>query len=227
MARPDNWPRTILHVDIDAFYTSVHQRDDPKLRGIPVAVAGRSRRAVVMGASYEARALGVRSARPLHEALQKCPQLIVVTPDGARYREASRTVHQIFRRYTSPELVEGIALDEAYLDVTARPRHGTSNAEEVARRIKYQIPTEIGLTASVGAATSKLVAKVAGGTHKPDGLVLVPPDTEANFLAPLPIGVIPGLGPKTEERLHAMGLRTVGELAAYETQRLGQQPRAD
>src|SRR4030081_424766 len=104
MARPDNWPRTILHVDIDAFYTSVHQRDDPKLRGVPVAVAGRSRRAVVMGASYEARAFGVRSATPLHEALQMCPQLMVVTPDGARYREASRAAHHIYPGVTSPEL---------------------------------------------------------------------------------------------------------------------------
>src|SRR4029077_18121780 len=161
MARPENWPRTILHVDLDAFYTSVHQRDDPKLRGMPVAVAGRSKRAVVMGASYEARGYGVRSAMPLHEALQLCPQLIVVNPDGARYREASRLVHQIFRRFTSPELVEPVALDEAYLDVTARTRHGTTTAEEVARRIKFQIHTEVQLTATVGAATSKLVAKVA------------------------------------------------------------------
>ena len=175
-----------------------------------------------MGASYEARAYGVRSAMPLHEAMRLSPQLTVVPPDGARYREASRLVHQIFRRFTSPELVEGIALDEAYLDVTARTRHGTSTAEEVARRIKFQIHTEVGLTASVGAATSKLVAKVASGTRKPDGLVLVPPGSEADFLAPLPIGVVPGLGPKTEERLHAMGLRTVGALAAYETQRLVQ-----
>jgi DNA polymerase-4 len=131
-------------------------------------------------------------------------------------------VHQIFRRFTSPELVEGVALDEAYLDVTARTRHGTTTADEVARRIKFQIHTEVGLTASVGAATSKLVAKVASGTRKPDGLVLVPPGAEADFLAALPIGVIPGLGPKTEERLHAMGVRTVGELAGYETQRLVQ-----
>src|SRR5712691_618618 len=222
MHRPDNWPRTILHVDLDAFYTSVHQRDDPKLRGIPVAVAGRSKRAVVMVASYEARSFGVRSAMLLHEAMQLCPQLLVISPDGARYREASRLIHQIFRRFTSPELVEGVSLDEAYLDVTARTRHGTSNAEDVARRIKFQIHTEVGLTASVGAATSKLVAKVASGTHKPDGLYLVPPGAEASFLAPLPIGVIPGLGPKTEERLHAMGLRTVGALAGYETQRLVQ-----
>src|SRR5207253_5148791 len=220
MARPDNWPRTILHVDLDAFYTSVHQRDDPKLRGVPVAVAGRSRRAVIMGASYEARAYGVRSAMPLHEALQVCPQLAVVVPDGARYREASRLVHQIFRRFTSPELVEGVALDEAYLDVTARTRHGTSTADEVARRIKFQVHTEVGLTASVGAATSKLVAKVASGTRKPDGLVLVLPGTEADFLAPLPIGVIPGLGPKSEERLRLVGVRSVGDLAGQETQRL-------
>src|SRR5437588_747839 len=155
MPRPDNWPRTILHVDLDAFYTSVHQRDDPKLRGAPVAVAGRSRRAVVMGASYEARAFGVRSAMPLHEATQLCPQLTVVNPDGARYREASRLVHQIFRRFTSPELVEGVALDEAYLDVTARTRHGTSTADEAPRRIKFQIHTEVGRTAPVDYATSK------------------------------------------------------------------------
>ncbi|HEX9504710.1 MAG TPA: DNA polymerase IV [Acidimicrobiia bacterium] len=222
MPRPENWPRTILHVDLDAFYTSVHQRDDPKLRGIPVAVAGRSKRAVVMGASYEARAFGVRSAMPVHEAQQLCPQLTIVNPDGARYREASRLVHQIFRRFTSPELVEGVALDEAYLDITARTRHGTTTPEEVARRIKFQIHTEVQLTATVGAATSKLVAKVASGTRKPDGLVLVPPGTEADFLAPLPIGVIPGLGPKTEDRLRAMGVRTVGGLAVYETQRLVQ-----
>src|SRR5258708_362578 len=147
---------------------------------------------------------------------------MVVTPDGARYRDASRAVHQIFRRFTSPELVEGIALDEAYLDVTARTRHGTSNGEDVARRIKFKVHTEVGLTASVGGATSKLVAKVASGTHKPDGLYLVPPGAEAGFLAPLPINVIPGLGPKTEERLTVMGVRTVGELATYETQRLVQ-----
>src|SRR5437016_12253530 len=195
MARPDNWPRTILHVDLDAFYTSVHQRDDAKLRGMPVAVAGRSRRRVIMGASYEARAYGVRSAMPLHEATHLCPQLTVIAPDGPRYREASRLVHQIFRRFTSPELVEGVALDEAYMDVTARTRHGTSTADEVARRIKFQIHTEVGLTASVGAATSKLVAKVASGTRKPDGLVLVLPVPEADLLAPPPVRVCRGLGP--------------------------------
>jgi DNA polymerase-4 len=173
-----------------------------------------------MGASYEARAYGVHSAMPLHEALERCPQLEVVPPEHSRYREASRQVHAIFRRYASPERIEALALDEAYLDVTARTRHGTSSPEDVARRIKYAIHTEVGLTASVGVATSKLVAKVAGASRKPDGLVLVQPATEADFLAPLPIGVIPGLGPKTEERLRLMGVRTVGDLAKQETQRL-------
>jgi DNA polymerase IV len=222
MPRSEPWPRTILHVDIDAFYTSVHQRDDPELRGKPMVVAGRSRRAVVMGASYEARSFGVNSAMPLHEARERCPDLLVVGPQPNRYREASRQVHAVFRRFTSPEKIEAVALDEAYLDVTVRTRHGTSTPDDVARRIKYTIHTEVGLTASVGVATSKLVAKIAGASRKPDGLVLVHPGTEADFLAPLPISVIPGLGPKTEEKLRFIGLRSVGDLAGQETQRLVQ-----
>lgn len=220
MRHADHWPRTILHVDLDAFYTSVHQRDDTSLRGKPIAVAGRSRRAVIMGASYEARAFGVQSAMPLREAIDHCPGLIVIPPEHGRYREASRLVHAILRRFTSPEKIEGIALDEAYLDVTVRTRHGTSTPEDVARRIKYTIHTEVGLTASVGVATSKLVAKIAGGSRKPDGLVLVQPGTEADFLAPLPIGVIPGLGPKTDQRLRLMDIRSVGDLATHETHKL-------
>jgi DNA polymerase IV len=220
MRRTEHWPRTVLHVDLDAFYSSVHQRDDPGLRGKPVAVAGRSGRAVVMGASYEARAFGVHSAMPLHEALGRCPELVVVPPEHGRYREASRHVHAIFRRFTSPEKIEGIALDEAYLDVTVRTRHGTTTPEDVARRVKYTVHTEVRLTASVGVATSKLVAKIAGASRKPDGLVLVQPGAEADFLAPLPIGVIPGLGPKTEDRLRLMGVRTVGDLAQQETHKL-------
>jgi DNA polymerase IV len=222
MRRVETWPRTILHVDLDAFYTSVHQRDDPALRGRPVAVAGRSRRAVVMGASFEARRFGVHPDMPLADALERCPELTVVAPEPGRYREASRQVHAIFRRFTSPERIEPVALDETYLDVTARTRHGTSTPEEVGRRIKFTIHTEVGLTASVGIATSKLVAKVAGASRRPDGLVLVQPGTEAAFLAPLPIGVIPGLGPKTEERLRLMGIRSVGDLADHEPQRLVQ-----
>src|SRR5207237_8239138 len=127
-------PPTIRPLHPDAFHTPVHPRDDPRLGGLPVAGGGRARRAVVIGASYEARAFGVHSAQAIHEAMALCPQLMVVNPDGARYRDASRLVHQIFRRFTSPELVEGIALDEAYLDVTARTRHGTTTAEEAARR---------------------------------------------------------------------------------------------
>jgi len=220
MRRAEHWPRTILHVDLDAFYTSVHQRDDASLRGRPVAVAGRSRRAVVVGASYEARAFGVHSTMPLHEALRRYPGLAVLSPDHGRYREASRQVHAIFRRVTSPEKIEAVALDEAYVDVTARTRHGTSSPEEVARRIKYTIHTEVGLTASIGVATSKLVAKIAGTSRKPDGLVFVQPETEADFLAPLPISVIPGLGPKTEEKLRLMGVQTVGDLAKQKTHEL-------
>jgi DNA polymerase-4 len=222
MPRAETWPRTILHVELDAFYTSVHQRDEPALRGRPVAVAGRGRRAVVLGASYEARGCGVRSEMPLHDAQERCPDLVIVAPAHARYREASRQVHDILRRFASPERIEAVALDETYLDVTTRTRHGTSTPEDVARRIKYAIHTEVGLTASVGVATGKLVAKIAGGSRKPDGLVLVQPGSESDFLAPLPIGVIPGLGPKTEDRLRQAGIHTVGDLANHETQRLMQ-----
>jgi DNA polymerase-4 len=222
MRRAETWPRTILHVDLDAFYTSVHQRDEPALRGRPLAVAGRARRAAVLGASAEAVSRGVRPDMPLHEALERCPDLVVVPPAHGRYREASRQVHDILRRFASPEKIEAVALDEAYLDVTARTRHGTSTPEDVARRIKYAIHTEVGLTASVGVATGKMVAKIAGASRRPDGLVLVQPGTEADYLAPLPIGVIPGLGPKTGERLHQAGIRSVGDLANHETQRLVQ-----
>ncbi|HYW26472.1 MAG TPA: DNA polymerase IV [Terriglobales bacterium] len=220
MRRAETWPRTILHLDLDAFYTSVHQRDEPALRGRPVAVAGRARRAVVIGASFEARASGVRTEMPLPDAQERCPDLVVVAPAPARYREANRQVHDILRRFTSPERIETVAQDEAYLDVTARTRHGTSTPEDVARRIKYAVHTEVGLTASVGVATSKLVAKIAGGSRRPDGLVLVLPGSEADFLAPLSISVIPGLGPRTEERLRQAGIQTVGDLANHETQRL-------
>lgn len=222
MRRAETWPRTILHVELDAFYTSVHQRDDPSLRGRPVAVAGRARRAVVIGASFEARSCGVRADMALQDAQERCPDLVVVAPVHARYREASRQVHDILRRFTSPERIEAVAFDETYLDVTARTRHGTSTPEDVARRIKYAIHTEVGLTASVGVATSKLVAKIAGGSRKPDGLALVQPGSEADFLAPLPIGVIPGMGPRTEDRLRLAGIHTVGDLANHETQRLMQ-----
>jgi DNA polymerase IV len=221
-AMPTAWPRAILHVDLDAFYTSVHQRDDESLRGKAVAVAGSSRRSVVMGASYEARVFGVHSAMPLFEALELCPELIVIRPATSRYREASRAVHAIFRRFAAPEKIEGLALDEAYIDVTARTRHGTTTPEDVARQIKFMIRNDVRLTASVGVAVGKVVAKVASASRKPDGLVVVPPDTEAAFMAAMPVGVLPGVGPKTEDRLRMMGVRRVGDLADYDTQRLVQ-----
>jgi DNA polymerase-4 len=220
MPRSDPWPRTILHVDLDAFYTSVHQRDEPELAGRPTGVAARSRRTSLLDASYEARGFGVQPGMPLDEALERCPDLVVVPPQHARYREASRRVHTILRRFTSPEKIEPVGLDAAYLDVTVRTRHGTSTPEDVVRRIKYTVHSEVGLTASVGAATSKLVARAAASARRPDGLVLVPPGAEADFLAPLPVDVVPGLGPRTEERLRLIGIRTVGELATFETARL-------
>ena len=219
---PTAWPRAILHVDLDAFYTSVHQRDDESLRGKAVAVAGSSRRSVVMGASYEARVFGVHSAMPLFEALELCPELIVIRPAPSRYREASRAVHAIFRRFAAPEKIEGIALDEAYIDVTARTRHGTTTPEDIARQIKFMIRNDVRLTASIGVAVGKVVAKVASASRKPDGLVVVQPETEAAFMAAMPVGVLQGVGPKTEERLRMMGVRRVGDLADYDTQRLVQ-----
>ena len=163
---PTAWPRAILHVDLDAFYTSVHQRDDESLRGKPLVVAGSSRRSVVIGASYEARAFGVHSAMPLFEALELCPDLVVIRPAGSRYREASRAVHAIFRRFAAPEKIEGLALDEAYIDVTARTRHGTTTPEDIARQIKFMIRNDVHLTASIGVAVGKVVAKVASASRR-------------------------------------------------------------
>src|SRR4051812_46854039 len=210
---PTTWPRAILHVDLDAFYPSVHQRDDASLRGRPVAVAGSSRRAVVMGASYEARTFGPPPAIPPHGALELCPDLVIVRPAAGLYREASRNVHSILRRFAAPERIESVALDEAYLDVTARTRHGTTTPEDIARQVKFMIRNEVHLTASVGVAVGRVVAKVASASRKPDGMVVVPPGTEAEFMAAMPIGVLPGIGPKTEERLRLMGMRRVGDLA--------------
>jgi DNA polymerase-4 len=220
MARTDPWPRTILHVGLDAFPTSVHQREDAALRGRPVVVASRSRRAAVTGASYEARGVGILPGMPLQDALERCPDVRVVPPQRPLYREVGRQAHAIYRRFTSPELIEQTSPHETFLDVTARTRHGTSSPEDVARRIKFMVHSELGLTASVGAAISKLVAKIAGDSRHPDGLTLVPPGTEADFLTPLPVSVMPNLGPKTSERLAQMGIVTVGDLATFDLERL-------
>jgi DNA polymerase-4 len=201
--------REILHVDMDAFYASVEQRDDPSLRGKPVVVGGKSRRSVVAAASYEVRKFGVRSAMPMAEALRLCPHAVIVEPRMRRYVEVSQQVFAVFRRYTP--LVQGLSLDEAFLDVTAsRSLFGDGRA--IARRIKDEIRSELSLTASAGVARCKFAAKIASDLEKPDGLVVLPDDLAA-FLAPLPIERMWGIGPKTAPRLRALGFATLGDLA--------------
>jgi len=203
----------VLHVDMDAFYASVEQRDDPALRGRPVIVGGPSRRGVVCAASYEARPFGVRSAMPMGEAIRRCPEAIVVPVHMGRYKEVSESVFGIFRRYTP--LVEGLSLDEAFLDVAAS-RSLFGEARVIARAIKDAVKNELGLTASAGVAPCKFVAKIASDLEKPDGLTVVEPGTERTFLAPLPVGRLWGIGPKTLPRLQAAGIATIGDIAALD-----------
>jgi DNA polymerase-4 len=195
---------------MDAFYASVEQRDDPKLRGKPVIVGGRSRRGVVLAASYEVRPLGVRSAMPMAEALRRAPHAIVVPPRRDAYEQASEQAFAVFRRYTP--LVEPLSLDEAFLDVTAS-QSLFGDGEAIARAIKRDVREQIRLTASAGVAPCKFAAKVASDLRKPDGLVLVPPDRVAEFLAPLPVERMWGVGPKTAPRMRALGYATLGDLA--------------
>ncbi len=195
---------------MDAFYASVEQRDDPSLRGKPLIVGGPGRRGVVTAASYEVRPFGVRSAMSMSEALRRCPHAIVVAPHFARYTEASRRVFAIFRRVTP--LVEGLSLDEAFLDVTAsRALFGDGRA--IAQRIKDEIRDELSLTASAGVAPSKFVAKIASDLDKPDGLVVVSADEVPAFLAPLPIERMWGIGRKSAPRMHDLGFHTFADLA--------------
>jgi len=200
--------RKIVHVDMDAFYASVEQLDQPDLRGRPVLVGGRPEgRGVVAAASYESRRFGCRSAMPMATALRLCPQAAIVKPRFDRYREVSRHIHEIFRRYT--DRVEPLSLDESYLDVTGHDLPAT----EVARRIKREIRAETGLTASAGAGPNKLVAKIASDFKKPDGLVVVRPSEVRRFLAPLPVSRIWGIGRVGEQRLARIGVQTIGDLA--------------
>ena len=203
--------RHILHADFDAFYASVEQLDNPELRGKPLAVGGSPEsRGVVAAASYEAREFGVRSAMPMRSAFNICPSLVRVGARFGRYREVSRKVMDIFRAVTP--LVEPLSLDEAYLDVTDEV--SVEQVPEVlARSLKQRVKRELGLTISVGVGSSKSVAKIASDLEKPDGLTIVSPGTERSFLAPLPVGSLPGVGPKTQERLIAEGVVTVGDLA--------------
>jgi DNA polymerase-4 len=195
---------------MDAFYASVEQRDDPALRGKPVIVGGRSRRGVVLAASYEVRPLGVRSAMPMAQALRLAPRAIVVPPRFERYAEASAAAFAIFRRFTP--LVEPLSLDEAFLDVTASQAL-FGDGESIARAIKRTVREELRLTASAGVAPCKFAAKIASDLRKPDGLVVVAPGTVAEFLRPLPIERMWGVGPKTSPRMHALGYETIGDLA--------------
>lgn len=193
---------------MDAFFASVEVRDDPSLAGRPVIVGGASRRGVVAAASYEARRFGVRSAMSMVEALTRCPRAVVVPPRHARYAEVSRRVFEVFLGYTP--LVEGLSLDEAFLDVGAS-RALFGGGVEIAERIRRDIRAETGLTASAGVARSKFVAKIASDINKPDGITAVPEDV-ARFLSPLPIERMWGVGAKTAPKLHALGLRTFGDL---------------
>ncbi|MDB4945164.1 MAG: polymerase [Labilithrix sp.] len=201
--------RQILHIDMDAFFASVEQRDNPALRGKPVLVGGAARRGVVAAASYEARKFGVFSAMPMAEALRKCPQAIVVPPSRGAYEAASDEVFDVFRRYTP--LVEGLSIDEAFLDVTGS-QSLFGDGEAIARRIRTEVQAATQLTCSAGVASSKFVAKVASDMNKPDGLTVVGRDAAA-FLAPLPIEKMWGVGPKTAPNLRRLGFATLGDLA--------------
>jgi len=209
--------RTVIHFDMDAFFASVEQLDNPNLRGKPVLVGARSRRGVVTAASYEARPTGVGSAMSMVEALRRCPEAIVVPPRRARYSELSSRVFEVFRRYTP--LVEGLSVDEAFLDVTGS-RALFGDGPEIARRIKQDVSSEIGLTGSAGVAPNKFVAKIASDMDKPDGLTVVPPDGGAEFLAPLPLERMWRVGPKARVKLRAAGLQTIGDLARADVRTL-------
>src|SRR5439155_790373 len=201
--------RKIIHVDMDAFYASVEQRDNPQLRGQPVVVAWRGNRSVVCAASYEARKLGVRSAMPAVRAERLCSNAAFLPPDFPRYREVSRQVREIFKRYT--DMIEPLSLDEAYLDVSEN-KTGLPTATQVARTIREQIRSELSLTASAGVAPTKFLAKIASDWKKPDGLFVIQPEEVDSYLLPLPVGRLPGVGKVTEEKLKHLEIQTVADL---------------
>ena len=201
--------RVILHVDMDAFYASIEQRDNPNLRGKPVVVGGGANRGVVAAASYESRVFGIRSAMPMAQARRRCPELVRVAPRMSHYQDVSRQIFAVFNEFTP--LVEGLSLDEAFLDVTSS-RRLFGSGRRIAMAIKDRIRERTGLTASVGVAANKLVAKIASDLDKPDGLVVVGPEQVNAVLDPLPVAVIPGIGKRTLERLDAIGVHTIAEL---------------
>ncbi len=201
--------RRILHVDMDAFYASVEQRDRPELKGKPVIVGGQTQRGVVASASYEARKFGVRSAMPTAKALRLCPQAILVKPRFERYSEVSRQIREIFLSYTP--LVEPLSLDEAFLDVTGGGKLFGST-EQIAREIKQKILDNTGLTCSVGVSFNKFLAKLTSDLCKPNGLMVIDERQAEEILPGLPVGRLWGVGPATEEKMHQMGLRTIGDV---------------
>jgi DNA polymerase IV len=203
----------IIHIDMDAFYASVEQRDNPDLRGKPVIVAWQAKRSVVCAASYEARAFGVRSAMPAMRAMRLCPQAIFLPPDFVRYRAVSRSVREIFQRHT--DLIEPLSLDEAYLDVTENMTR-LPTATLVARTIREQIRQELHLTASAGVAPNKFLAKLASDWRKPDGLFVIQPEEIDAFLLPLAVQRLPGVGKVTGEKLASLGVKTVADLRKLE-----------
>jgi len=212
--------RKIIHVDMDAFYASVEQRDDPQLKGKPVIVAWRGNRSVVCAASYEARSFGVRSAMSALRAERLCPAAVFIAPDFTRYRAVSKSVREIFERHT--DLIEPLSLDEAYLDVTTN-KTGLPTATLVARTIRDQIRQELSLTASAGVAPNKFLAKLASDWRKPNGLFVIQPEEVDAFLQPLPVGRLPGVGKVTEEKLAKFGVKTVSELRHWDLSALQQQ----
>lgn len=213
--------RAILHVDMDAFFASVEEREDPSLRGDPVVVGADPRggdgRGVVAAANYAAREYGIHSAQPISEAYRRCPHAHFLRPRGGLYREVSRSIFRVFHRYT--DQVEALSIDEAFLDVTAS-RRLFGDGPEIARRIKEDVREEESLTASVGVATSKFVAKLASDLEKPDGLVVVEPGEERGFLAPLEIERLWGAGPKARETFRRLGVGTIGDVAELPRRRL-------
>jgi DNA polymerase-4 len=205
--------RKVVHIDMDAFYASVEQRDDPQLRGKPVIVAWKGNRSVVCAASYEARKFGVRSAMPAVRAERLCPEAIFIPPDFTRYRAVARQTREIFKRHT--DLIEPLSLDEAYLDVTEN-KTGLPTATRVAGTIREQIRQELNLTASAGVAPNKFLAKIASDWRKPDGLFVIQPDEVDGFLSSLPVGRLPGVGKVTGERLEKLEINTVSDLRSLD-----------
>ena len=201
--------RKIIHIDMDAFYASVELRERPELKDLPVVIASHHPRAVVAAASYPARVYGLRSAMSMGQARKLCPQVIVIEPDFAKYRQVSAQIHQIFQQYTS--LIEPLSLDEAFLDVTENLKQIPS-ATEVAMRIREDIFQATGLTASAGVAPNKFLAKIASDWHKPNGICVIKPSQVQRFIQDLPLKKIPGVGKVTQEKLKSLNLETLGDL---------------